>query len=181
MATETKTVDVKIPIWIKALPLAGSIGGAFLAHHRKSKVGGWIGWILLGGLVGTVISIPLTAGRAFKAFGGEAMKDLKNDLQGAAAGNIDEQIIFTVNATPTMKGFSSSIRNILNHLSEKEKVAFLFYIKTLSELQSASTIGRRTPDQETAYQHGIAKLQSDMSSKFDKQTILNLTNYGLLN
>ena len=70
------TVDVKVPFLVKALPYIGTILGGVIAYSKKSKVGGWIGWLVLGGLTGTVIAIPLAGKAMFSGLVGAAKKDL---------------------------------------------------------------------------------------------------------
>ena len=70
-ANSPTTVDVKIPVWVKALPYAGAAGGAFFAYKRHSKVGGYIGWIALGTVVGMAIAIPFGAKAGFKSLLGK--------------------------------------------------------------------------------------------------------------
>ena len=76
-STGTTIVDVKIPFLVKALPYIGTAGGAYFAYRRKSGVGGWIGWMVLGGLIGTAIAIPFAGKAMFKGLIGAAAEDMK--------------------------------------------------------------------------------------------------------
>lgn len=67
-----KTVEMS-PM-VKAIPYIGVAGGAFLAYSRKSSIWGYLGWMALGGLVGTLVAIPFGFVSLFKA----ASKDLQN-------------------------------------------------------------------------------------------------------
>lgn len=175
----TNIIDVPIPFMVKALPYIGVLGGGLLAHHRKSKVGGWIGWILLGWFTGVVIAIPFAGKAMFKGLIGAGIDDMKKqagDNSGSSSGNslTTAQKKDWITKNLAIYGFDDTAIPSISKLSDNE--LNLLYIMGNAPSKYGKNIMNPTPDNakkiKDAYGVDVttAQFKADAANMFAKLT-----------